>query len=154
MKLTLISTIALFLVYYLFAVNPASENYILQQSSFSSGDDPANPPSSANYILQASVIGTISGNEASSTNYNNLPGYYLGELFGEILPPENVTISVVGTQVLLSWDTVSSTNSYKVFSSNDPYTGFTEDLTGTFVDESWSAPATVEKKFYYVKAVN
>ena len=33
------------------------------------------------------------------------------------------------------------------------YSGFTEDISGTFIDESWSAPAPGVKKFYYVTAV-
>ena len=136
------------------ASNPASKNYILQQSTISSGNDSANPPTSENYILQYSAIGNISGDEQNSENYTNFPGYYLGEIFGEILPPQNVTISVSGGNVYLSWDAVAGATSYKVYSSDDPYTGFTEDTTGTFDEESWSAPLPASKKFYFVKASN
>jgi len=69
-------------------------------------------------------------------------------------PPENVVITIIGTNVHLNWDTVTGATSYKVYSSDNPHTGFTEDTTGTFIDESWSAPVPDEKKFYYVKAVN
>ncbi len=149
----IIATLILFLASLLSAENPSSENYILQQGSFASGSDPANPPTSTNYILQGSTIGIISGEDATSTNYVLMPGYYLGPIVGGILPPGNVTISVVSEVVYLSWDTVAGATSYKVYSSDDPYTGFQEDLTGTFVGESWSASIPNGKKFYYVKAV-
>lgn len=137
-----------------FAENPASENYFLQQSTISSGNDSANPPTSENYILQYSAIGNISGDEQNSEDYTNFPGYYLGEIFGEILPPQNVTISVSAGNVYLSWDAVTGATSYKVYSSDDPETGFLEDTTGSFDEESWTAPLPASKKFYYVKAVN
>ncbi|MCK4655188.1 MAG: hypothetical protein KAU01_12170, partial [Candidatus Cloacimonetes bacterium] len=69
-------------------------------------------------------------------------------------PPANVQIQLNGSSIQLSWDAVSGATSYKVYSSNDPYTGFTEDTSGSFVGESWSAPIGDVKKFYYVKAVN
>jgi len=68
--------------------------------------------------------------------------------------PENVIIYIESDSVFISWDPVLLATSYKIYSSDDPYTGFTEDASGTFVDESWSAPAPDEKKFYYVKAEN
>ena len=68
--------------------------------------------------------------------------------------PENVNISISSGNVELSWDSVHGATSYKVYSSDNPETGFTQDTNGSFVDESWSAPATVGKKFYYVVAVN
>ncbi len=136
-----------------FAENQSSENYILKQLDFASGSDPADPPISTNYILEGSTIDVNSGEEAVSVSYNILPGYYHGEVTGGILPPENVTISVAGINVQLNWDPVSGATSYKVYSSDDPLTGFEKDTTGDFEDESWSAPAPSEKKFYYVKSV-
>ena len=67
-------------------------------------------------------------------------------------PPQSVTISIVGTQVQINWSAVPEATSYKVYSSDNPYTGFEEDTSGTFTDESWSAPAPDGKKFYYVTA--
>jgi hypothetical protein len=67
-------------------------------------------------------------------------------------PPQNVTVEIIGTDVHLSWDAVTGANSYKVYSSDDPYTGFAEDTSGSFAGESWSAPIGDVKKFYYVKA--
>jgi len=136
-----------------FAENHSSENYILKQLDFASGSDPTDPPISANYILKGSTIDVNSGEEAVSVNYNILPGYYHGEIIGAILPPENVTIFIDGINVQLTWDSVPGATSYKVYSSDDPLTGFEEDTSGTFVNESWSAPVPSEKKFYYVKSV-
>jgi len=65
-----------------------------------------------------------------------------------------VTISTENSNITLNWEAVTGATSYKVYSSDDPYDGFTEDLTGTFAGESWSAPATNIKKFYFVKALN
>ncbi len=69
-------------------------------------------------------------------------------------PPQNVIIEIIGTDVHLSWDAVTEANSYKIHSSDDPITGFTEDMSGTFIGESWSASIGDMKKFYYVIAVN
>jgi subtilisin family serine protease len=68
--------------------------------------------------------------------------------------PINVTISIGASDLTISWDAVSGATSYKVYSSDDPYTGFVEDTSGTFAGESWSTSVTNEKKFYYVTAVN
>ena len=80
-------------------------------------------------------------------------------VFGEstiIIPnePINVTISIVGSDLTISWDVVSGAISYKVYSSDDPYTGFVEDTSGSFAGESWSTSIINEKKFYYIKAIN
>jgi len=68
--------------------------------------------------------------------------------------PINVTISISGSDLTISWDAVSGATSYKVYSSDDPYTGFVEDTSGSFAGESWSTSLINEKKFYYVTAVN
>ena len=65
-------------------------------------------------------------------------------------PPQNLTIETIGIDVHLSWDTVDGASSYKVYSSDDPYTGFEEDTSGTFTGENWTAPIVNIKKFYYV----
>ena len=73
------------------------------------------------------------------------------------LPPDspaNVTISITGSNLTISWDAVAGANSYKVYSSDDPYTGFTEDTFGSFIGESWTTPIINEKKFYRVVAEN
>jgi uncharacterized cupredoxin-like copper-binding protein len=72
----------------------------------------------------------------------------------QLNPPINVQIQLNGSSIQLTWDAVSGAISYKVYSSNDPYTGFTEDTTGMFNVTSWTTLMAAQKKFYYVKAVN
>ncbi|MCD4760775.1 DUF5123 domain-containing protein, partial [bacterium] len=67
-------------------------------------------------------------------------------------PPQNVTIEISAGEVTLSWDAVTGANSYKVYSSDDPYSGFIEDSSGSFDGESWSAPIGDEKRYYHVIA--
>ena len=75
--------------------------------------------------------------------------------WNQCLPaPTNVTLSVDSDSVHISWNVVSGASSYKVYSSDNPYTDFTEDISGSFVGESWSTPIGEVKKFYYVTAVN
>ena len=69
-------------------------------------------------------------------------------------PPQNVTIEIIGSDVHLSWDVVTGANSYKVYFSDDPYTGFVENTSGSFAEESWSATIGDVKKFHYVIALN
>jgi hypothetical protein len=68
--------------------------------------------------------------------------------------PVNVQIAVFGGSTTLTWDPVTDATSYKVYSSGLPYTGFTEDLSGTFDGESWSTPATGGRRFYVVTAIS
>ena len=112
-KIILITTL-MFLFTMLGSQNPSSTNYILQQSSFGSGSDPANPPTSANYILKGNTIGVISGEEASSTNHNILPGYYLGEISVEILPPEDVSKVGISTLVVATLKLKSALSRYAI----------------------------------------
>jgi uncharacterized cupredoxin-like copper-binding protein len=72
----------------------------------------------------------------------------------QLNPPINVQIQLNGSSIQLTWDAVSGATSYKVYSSNDSYTGFTEDTTGMFNVTSWTTTTAAQKKFYYVKAVN
>jgi parallel beta-helix repeat protein len=76
------------------------------------------------------------------------------EYFEVLNAPENVVISIEADSVHISWDPVADATSYKIFSSDNPFTGFTEDFSGTFVSTSWHSPVTVTKRFYYVTAVN
>ena len=69
-------------------------------------------------------------------------------------PPQNVTVEVIDTDVHLSWDAVTGANSYVVYSSDYPYSDFVEDSSGSFVGESWTAPLTAARKYYYVRANN
>lgn len=141
----------LFSITILFAENPSSTNYILQQWGFVGGSNPADPPQSTNYILVGSAIGAISGDNTNSSNYTNYPGYYLGPLEEGILAPENVIITVENDSVHISWNPVDGATSYKVYYSENPYSGF--DNFVVVYETSWSEALSEVKRFYYVKAV-
>ena len=114
-------------------VDPSSEDYLLQPTSpCIDAGDPASP---------LDPDGTIA----------DMGAYYFDQTIAPD-PPQNVTIEIIGTDVHLSWDAVTGANSYKVYSSDDPYTGFVEDTSGSFTGESWSAPIGDVKKIYYVIA--
>jgi hypothetical protein len=68
--------------------------------------------------------------------------------------PQNISILETETNIVLSWDEVYGAISYKVFSSEIPNSGFTEDTSGFLNGETWSAPLQSSKRFYHVKAVN
>ncbi|MDA3886720.1 MAG: FG-GAP-like repeat-containing protein [Candidatus Delongbacteria bacterium] len=68
--------------------------------------------------------------------------------------PNNITTTINGANLELSWDAVIGATSYKVYSSNDPYGTFAEDTGGTLIGETWNIPYTESKKFYYVVAVD
>ncbi len=70
--------------------------------------------------------------------------------------PQNVTVYIDADSVYLSWSIARHRSTYKVYSSNNPYSDFEEDLTGTYNETSWTAPLPTadDKKFYYVTSVN
>ena len=88
------------------------------------------------------------------------PSYIGNSIVGEVegtsppAAPLNIDIAINENDVLITWDEVIGAISYKVYSSDEPYTGFSEDLSGSFVGESWSTSIINEKKFYYVTATN
>ncbi len=61
-----------------------------------------------------------------------------------------VTIEYVSDTVSLSWDAVPNALSYRIESSENPYSGFT--LETTVAETSWEAPETYPQKFYRVIA--
>ena len=154
MKIKILLLLLFILPVLLSAQQAASTNYkLLDYGLFNGNLAGDNEPASTNYIAELNTVGGLSGEEMTSANYNNYPGYYLGPLTGEIVPPEDVIIAVENDIVTISWSAVGDATSYKVYSSNDPYENFTEDTSGSFDGESWSAPLATEKKFYYVTAV-
>jgi len=67
--------------------------------------------------------------------------------------PQNVSTSVSGTTLTVSWNPVTNARSYLVFHSDLPYEGFTY-LTKTS-NTYWSTSVTSStRKFYYIKASN
>jgi hypothetical protein len=77
---------------------------------------------------------------------------------GYVVPPptpQNITLStdLVNSEIILNWDDAGMYD-YKVYSSEEPYNGFQEDLSGTYSTTSWSAPISEYKRFYYVKTIS
>jgi len=74
---------------------------------------------------------------------------------GYIPEPQNVTITENVGIIELNWDSVPNATSYSVYSStdydSDPVTWTLEQSEITVTN--WSETATVEKKFYFVKAM-
>jgi hypothetical protein len=67
--------------------------------------------------------------------------------------PINVTISISGSDLTISWSAVNGATSYTVYSDSDPYGTFsTIEWTGS--STSWSEALTGEMKFYRVTASN
>ncbi|MBN2789943.1 MAG: hypothetical protein JXR69_07120, partial [Candidatus Delongbacteria bacterium] len=63
--------------------------------------------------------------------------------------PSNVSTSLSGTNLTVSWDSVPGAVSYSVYSCDTPNGTFTLETTvGT---NQWTATATDSKKFYYIK---
>lgn len=66
--------------------------------------------------------------------------------------PQNLTLISNGSNLTISWDAVSGANSYRVYSSDNPNSGFEIDETGIFNGTTWSITNVNEKRFYYVTA--
>lgn len=138
------------LVSYSFADPPSSASYTLVQRGFLSGNpNQVSPPSSASFELTENSILGIADDVVNSTGFLHYPGF-LQPTFDS---PINVIISVSGSILTINWDAVNGATSYKIYSSDDSYTGFLEDITGTFAGTSWSTSVINEKKFYYVTAI-
>jgi hypothetical protein len=73
--------------------------------------------------------------------------------------PQNITISKVGTNITLQWDSSWCASYYNIYSSTDPYAtfpgGWTLEATGITVT-TWNDPVSTagSKKFYRVTAEN
>ena len=65
-----------------------------------------------------------------------------------------LTISYDGTAVRLDWGAVPGATFYRVYSSDEPHSGFLEDTSGTFLGTTWTAPIPAEQRYYYVTAVS
>ena len=71
-------------------------------------------------------------------------------------PPDDVLISIDDEllNATVVWDSVYSATSYKVYSSDSPYTGYGEDFSGIFSGTCWSTPIYGTERFYFVTAIN
>ncbi len=66
--------------------------------------------------------------------------------------PLNLSITVTADLLRLTWNPVPGALSYTVYSSAEPWSGFTEDLTGGYGVNTWSAPVPAVNRFYHVTA--
>ncbi len=71
-----------------------------------------------------------------------------------LYPPANILISIVGNDAVLTWDPVSGANDYEVWSSTSPYSGFSQLVSTTFGDTTYThiGAGSSDKLFYYIKA--
>ena len=76
------------------------------------------------------------------------------EIIQQPAAPQNVTIEIAGSEVLLQWDAVSGAAKYHVWRSADPYSNFVritphpEGITGN----SYTDTLGSDKYFYYITA--
>ncbi|MDD3044067.1 MAG: hypothetical protein PHF33_01240 [Candidatus Delongbacteria bacterium] len=86
------------------------------------------------------------------TFYGTAPDIGAVEFYQEssFYAPQNISCSVSGTTLTISWSAVPDAVSYNIYGSNDPYGTFTfiKDVTGT----NWSASTATAKYFYRVTA--
>ncbi len=128
-----------------------SEGWIsIQGTSVSSPTDPW-------FLWSESPIGdyysTLSTDSGSSWDIVN-PDYSFALYSETILPPSDVTITISGSNSVISWTSQSGYN-YNVYSDTDPYGSF-GTLLGTVTDGSgqYTDPVgSADKKFYKVTAV-
>ena len=126
----------------------------------------ANPTTSNPHTTESGTTGSFTSNITGLSpgityHYRSYATNSQGTSYGTNLTfttvpssPGSVAISNSGTEVTVTWDAVIGASSYRIYHSADPYTGFTEDTTGTFNGSSWTAPFSGNMKFYYVVAVN
>jgi len=118
--------------------------------------DPTTAPTIAGDLHLTEISPCIDTGD-STTSYDpdgtitDMGAYYFHQ--GTLQIPENIQISKDQNVLLITWNSVPGATSYKVFSSDNPYSDFTEDTSGIFNGESWYAQETELKRFYYVKAV-
>ncbi len=46
--------------------------------------------------------------------------------------PENINIEIINDQIVIYWELVDDATSYKVYSSDNYYSGFYEDFSGIY----------------------
>jgi agmatine deiminase len=68
-------------------------------------------------------------------------------------PPLDLQILIYDNQLYLYWTAEPGATSYNVYSSSEPYSGFTEDTSGAFSGSSWSTTLVGGMRFYQVTAV-
>ncbi|MDA3838969.1 MAG: aryl-sulfate sulfotransferase [Candidatus Delongbacteria bacterium] len=122
---------------------------IVQGDSVYTANIPALPGfNAADYYIK--IIGGDGGN-FTDPPYASQDYYFTYDILSST--PENITIAKSESTLNIHWDPIENINEYKVYSSDDPYSGFTEDYSGMFDGETWTVSYSSRKKFYYVVAV-
>jgi agmatine deiminase len=110
---------------------------------------PALPPGNQiEYYIHAADVSGRSANHP----YIGAPDPHVFTAGGFTSP--SVTIRQEGNQIRLTWGSVPGASSYKVYSSDNPFSGFSLDLSGAFSDTSWAAPIVGEERYYRVTATD
>ena len=72
----------------------------------------------------------------------------------EVIAAPTIALVSYNPDVEIDWHSVTGAIEYKVYSSDNPYSGFAEDTTGNFEGSYWIAPMTETKLFYQVIGKN
>jgi hypothetical protein len=92
------------------------------------------------------AIGDFSGSSFEFDPYHRIH-------WGTLTAPANVTLQMIGNEVVISWDAVAGATSYKVYSADAPNEVFSLDGSGILSGRIWTAPIPAAKKFYRVTAI-
>jgi len=92
-------------------------------------------------------------NEFDQPNQSLTDGQSLWFTPGSEFSSPVVSIYLYDGQLNLYWQPVPGATSYRVYSSDNPYTGFTLDETGTFAGEFWYVDQPPGARHYRVTAV-
>jgi hypothetical protein len=117
----------------------------------------------SDYTWQASIPGQPDGTaveyylHAADESGRSANHPYIGApdphvFTSEGLASPTVTISSSANQIVLTWDPVPGATTYRVYSSANPYGGFSQDMSGVFDGTSWSTDISGESRYYYVTA--
>lgn len=103
------------------------------------------------HLLDASSV-SAANNEATFDGITEFSQFIIGRWIQFLDIPQNVICEIIGTEVQLSWDTISGANSYKIYASDDPYAADWGTEVASVSETSWSAVISEDKKFYRVVA--
>ena len=103
------------------------------------------------YLMSASSVNAVN-NEATFDGITDFSQFIIGRWQQSLDIPQNVTIEIIGTDVQISWDSVTGANSYKIYADDDPYADDWGDAVASVSGTTWSETIVDEMKFYYVVA--
>jgi len=104
------------------------------------------------FLTSASSV-NAANNEATFDGITEFSQFIITRWQQTLDIPQNVTIEIVGTDVQLTWDDVNGANSYKIYTSDDPYAEDWGTAIASVSGTSWSSDITgIGKKFYRVVA--